>query len=263
MTLVWTPGWNGLTEPEAVSYVAAVEAADGQPLEFATAKAINDFVIGCKNDGIWNAIKASCILAGARTLAGALVPLVGTAPTNFNFVSGDYNRETGLVGNGSTKYLNTNRNNNADPQDNHSQGVFVHTAQPSDSAAYIGVATGAITGATHLGVDYVSSFAFFRSRAITAFTSIGLQGATGLLGTTRSSGSSFTFRVASSSTTSNTASETSASGNVYVFARNVSDAINVPTSGRLQFYWIGESLDLALLDARVTSLINAFAAAIP
>jgi hypothetical protein len=31
----------------------------------------------------------------------------------------------------------------------------------------------------------------------------------------------------------------------------------------MSFYSIGESLDLALLDARVTDLINAFAAAIP
>jgi len=35
------------------------------------------------------------------------------------------------------------------------------------------------------------------------------------------------------------------------------------TNARLAFYSIGESLDLALLDARVTTLINAFAAAIP
>jgi hypothetical protein len=67
------------------------------------------FVNGCKADGIWNAIKASCILAGARTLNGALVPLVGTAPTNFNFVDWCYNRKTGLVGDGSTKYLDSNR----------------------------------------------------------------------------------------------------------------------------------------------------------
>jgi hypothetical protein len=32
---------------------------------------------------------------------------------------------------------------------------------------------------------------------------------------------------------------------------------------RIAFYSIGESLDLALLDARVTDLINAFGAAIP
>jgi hypothetical protein len=69
-------------DSDAAAYIAAVEAADGQALETATRTAIDSFVKGCKNDGIWNAIKASCILAGARTLAGALVPLVGTAPTS-------------------------------------------------------------------------------------------------------------------------------------------------------------------------------------
>jgi hypothetical protein len=50
---------------------------------------------------------------------------------------------------------------------------------------------------------------------------------------------------------------------VYVFGRNASNALNAPTSGRLQFYWIGESLDLAALDTRVTDLINAIGVAIP
>jgi hypothetical protein len=44
-----------------------------------------------------------------------------------------------------------------------------------------------------------------------------------------------------------------------VFGRGTADY----TAARLAFYSIGESLDLALLDARVTDLINAFAAAIP
>ena len=35
------------------------------------------------------------------------------------------------------------------------------------------------------------------------------------------------------------------------------------TNARISFYSIGESLDLALLDARVTTLMNAIAAAIP
>ena len=125
MTLRWVPGWNGLTEPEAVSYVAAVEAADGQELEFGVAKAINDFVLGCKNDGIWDAIKACCILAGARTLSGALVPLVGAAPSKFGTEAGwNYNRETGLKGNGTDNYLNSNRNNQDDPQSNKHLSVY-------------------------------------------------------------------------------------------------------------------------------------------
>jgi hypothetical protein len=97
-------------DAEADAYIAAVEAADGQALEPGVKFAIKNFVLCCKQDGIWSAIKASCILAGARTRLGALTPLVGTAPTSFNFVDGDYNRKTGLVGDGSTKYLDSNRN---------------------------------------------------------------------------------------------------------------------------------------------------------
>jgi hypothetical protein len=45
---------------------------------------------------------------------------------------------------------------------------------------------------------------------------------------------------------------------VLVFERGASDY----TSSRFAFYSIGESLDLAKLDARVTDLINAFDTAI-
>jgi len=251
-------------DPDAQSYITAVEAADGQALEVGVRDAINAFVVGCKSDGIWAAIKAACIMAGARTLAGALVPLVGTAPTNNNFVAGDYDRETGLVGDGSTKYLDSNRGNNVDPQNNHSQGIFINTAQSSGASVYIGSGGGTATGATHQGVDYSLSTSFHRSRfGTTVAGRAGGQSSTGFFGMTRSSGSSFTYRVAGISTASNTASQTPAGGNVYVFGRNVSNSVNFPTNGRLQFYWIGESLDLALLDARVTALVNAIGAAIP
>jgi hypothetical protein len=108
---------------------SSVEAADGQALETATRMAINSFVKGCKADGIWPAIKASCILAGARTLTGALIPLVGSAPTNNGFIGigTDYVRKTGLVGNGSTKYLDSNRANNADPQNSNHNACWVST----------------------------------------------------------------------------------------------------------------------------------------
>jgi hypothetical protein len=103
-------------DPDAAAYLRAVEAADGQALETPVKRAVDDFFRGTKADGTFSALKAACILCGARTLAGALVPLAGTAPTNNNFVDADYNRETGLVGNGSTKYLDSNRAENADPQ---------------------------------------------------------------------------------------------------------------------------------------------------
>jgi hypothetical protein len=43
-------------------------------------------------------IKASVPMAGARTRLGAMTPLVGPAPTSFNFGDNDYNRKTGLGG---------------------------------------------------------------------------------------------------------------------------------------------------------------------
>ena len=252
MTLRWVPGWNGLTEPEAVSYVAAVEAADGQELEFGVARAINDFVTGCKQDKIWDAIKACCILAGARTLSGALVPLVGTAPTNFNFVSGDYNRETGLVGDASTKYLDSNRDNSADPQDNQHLAVYVGQLRATGSRFYM-ASDFAISGTSSISdVDVRSRF--------TAGQNIN-SNYLGLVGVTRSSGSAYSHRTNNTTTLFAGSSQPPSSSAIHVFG--CSNATPVRGDARLAFYSIGESLDLAALDTRVSNLITAIGAAIP
>jgi hypothetical protein len=257
MSWVITPTYDGLvSDADATAYLAAVQAADGQLLEPAVRIAVNNFIVGCKADGIWNAIKASCILAGARTLAGALVPLVGTAPTNFNFVSGDYNRKTGLVGDGSTKYLDSNRNNNADPQNNNHNSVYVSTAQTSTVGQYIGTGS-ADPGRNNLGHNPVVPESFARNRSSAGTPAAGT--ATGLTGHSRSSGTSYVLRTNGSNATANEVSNTPENAIVNVFRRGTGSYANA----RLAFYSIGESLDLALLDSRVTTLINAFAAAIP
>jgi hypothetical protein len=250
-------------DTDAQTYITAVETADGASLETGVKDAINAFVVGCKADGIWNAIKASCILSGARTLAGALVPLVGTAPTNFNFVAGDYNRKTGLVGNGSTKYLNSNRNNNADPQNSKHISVYA-SANTSPSRVYIG-AGGAVAGRSSLGSGPTSTFSF----AVVNSTASYSCGATnvGFMGASRASSAAFTARGGGSTLSHSdpsAVSSTPTSGSIYVFAReNNSSVAEIYTDARLAFYSIGESLNLALLDARVTTLVAAFAAAIP
>jgi hypothetical protein len=252
----------GIDDPDAAVYVAAVEAADGEALETATKVAIHSFVKGCKADGIWPAIKASCILAGARTLTGALVPLVGAAPTNFNFVSGDYNRKTGLVGDGSTKYLDSNRNNNADPQDSNHNAVYVSSAGQSGALGiYIGAGETA-SGANNLGRSGGTPTDFiFRNRAsnTSLFVSANQGAATGFAGASRSNASNFVGRVGGSNSTFTHPSGAVSSFQVFIFKRESAGI----TNARLAFYSIGESLNLALLDARVTDLINAFAAAIP
>ena len=267
MTLRWVPGWNGLTEPEAVSYVAAVEAADGEPLEFGVAKAINDFVLGCKNDGIWSAIKASCILAGARTLNGALVPLAGTAPTNFSFVSGDYDRKTGLVGDGSTKYLDSNRANNADPESNVHIGYYATTLVANGTTAYlIGSSAASANDALHIASTSSTNpnSHIFRCRQDSSSTGVVANQQAGLAALNRNNSSSYTFRNGGVTTTfSNATAAGTTTFTHYVFGMNQANSLQLPSAARIAFYSIGEALNLALLDARVTTLINAFGAAIP
>jgi hypothetical protein len=101
-------GYIGTDDPDAEAYIAAVEAADlaadptAEPLETATKVAIHSFVKGAKADGILACHQGKLHPGWCAHSLGALTPLVGTAPTSFNFVDGDYNRKTGyLVGDGS------------------------------------------------------------------------------------------------------------------------------------------------------------------
>ena len=244
MTLIVRPGFQ--FDTDASTYIEAVEVADAQALETATRYAINDFVIGCKQDGTWSAIKASCILAGARTLTGALVPLVGAEPTNEGpFVSGDYNRKTGLVGDGSTKYLDTGRALNADPLDSFHLSLRVSTG------------TGLMGDPTGIGSNFLRGDNAVRARASATFTTAAAA-APYFIGTQRSNSAGFSARVGGTGFDYVRVSANTDTVNCAVFKHN-----NFFSSARLAFYSIGESLNLALLDARVSALITAFGVAIP
>ncbi len=109
--------WRGQTivrrwDEDALAYIVRTEIADGQTMETKVRLAINQFVLQCKRDASpdggrsnWEALQNVGLLAGPRTLNGALLALKGGNPTNFNFVSGDYNATTGLKGNGVNKAL--------------------------------------------------------------------------------------------------------------------------------------------------------------
>jgi hypothetical protein len=246
-----------LYDSTAAAYIAAVEAADGQALESSIKTAYNDFIVGCKSDGIWSALKASCILAGARTLSGALIPLVGTAPTNANFVSGDYNRETGLKGNGSTKRIAANYAYPSALQNNCHVAIFQ---------------TGTDTGGHNFGaVDagnsgtFLVAEAFRRSRQYNAGTSIFTPTSPnyiGFQGLNRNSLSFFQYRSATGTRQASIASFSTTLPEFSIFARSRFSSADNYSPVRQTFYSIGESLDLAALDTRVSNLMTAINAAI-
>jgi hypothetical protein len=253
-------------DPDALRYIAAVQAADQQSLEPAVRKAITDFIVGCKADGIWSAIKASCILMGARTLLGALTPLVGPAPTNNGpFVSGDYNRKTGLKGNGSSKYLGSGVTAALTAQNNHSLGVLQTADGQSAVSCLIG---GGGIGTAGDGfsqiINVTSSTGIYRNRSTIAQTPAG--GTTYSTSTPAITGCS---RAASGSATYYSNGFTG-SFNDASFAPDSANTIDVfrRTSGnhaacRIGFYWIGESLNMGTLESRATALHTALGAAIP
>jgi hypothetical protein len=274
MTLIIEKGitlrrtWQPM-DPDAATYITAVETTDGQALEERTKIAIDNFVLGCKADGIWSAIKASCILAGARTLAGALVPLVGTAPTNpfVNpadeslgrlFVSGDYNRKTGLLGDGTTKYLDANRNNNVEPPT--SKHLMVFQTEASTTV----VNRQALGGANASGGSVLRTSTTNRVYRVNSSAQYNVPDLTfvyGAWGASRNNDTEISVRYAKSSTiVANASAVTPNSSTIFVFAQ-VDAPATAFFNGRIAFYSIGESLDLALLDARVTDLITAIGAA--
>jgi hypothetical protein len=249
-------------DPDALSYLSAVEAADGQGLETGVKIAINNFVLDCKADGIWNSIVTSCIMAGARTVAGALVPLRGNAPTNNNFVAGDYSRTLGLIGDDSTKYLNTGYNNNDTtnfPQDDSHMSCYVTTSQTDAAGTLVGT-TNSVGGQLSLHYNTTTNI-ICRNRA-SATSTLSLA-PIGFQGQSRNNSSNFFRRFTSASGASDaTVTATSlAPVNLLlgVFAVGTGTQFS---NARMSFYSIGKSLSIPSLDTRVTTLMSAISEAL-
>jgi hypothetical protein len=263
------PTQGGFASPDADAraYLAAVRIADGSNLEPAVAKAISDFVIGCKADGIWTAIKASCLLGGARTLSGALVPLKGPAPTNNNFVSGDYNRKTGLKGNGGGKYLGTNYIANSNPQNDNHLGFY---RTETDSAATLRLFMG--TGESAAGSCRIWSNNGSSDMTSNANTAGGLNNVfvsntrnnLGLIAYSRTASNNTNLTAGADSNSSSLGSTTILATEISVFRMTANfTASNQGTDSRILFYSTGNSLNLGLLQTRLDTLKDAFALAIP
>lgn len=251
-------------DADAAAYLNAVEAADGQDLEAAVRAAINDFVVGCKADGIWTPIKASCILAGARTLNGALVPLVGSAPTNNNFVPADYNRKTGLKGNGTTKWLNTNRLQTEAGRDNQHGAIWV-----SDTALTGTVDALSVGGSTasYFGIGYsgTSDDVFLRNQGNGSVLPNRGTGTNRFIGAQRAS-TTMTVRYNYEDFTLASGTNANIAQPFTLYAYRGSSSPNTVsrfTNARLSFYSIGEAINFTSLESRVATLMTALNSAIP
>lgn len=180
--------------------------ADGQLLEYAVKIAMNRLVVSAKQLGVWDAGAQLTIAAGARTLDGALVPLLGSALTNYNFVSGDYTRKGGLKGDGATKYLQCVPGNTY-PQNDVSLFVIISSASSLTGltrvamlAGNMGTGTGSGSSSRiHLGkgnsqVNNNSLYTRCQSIDPPELPSGSANNYTGFFGICRNSGEDYTIR---------------------------------------------------------------------
>ena len=241
--------------PMTRDYIARLQAVDGHEPVF---DAANDYLIReLVNLGgaYWDTMGTMTTLCG-KLFAGLLVPLRDgmNVGTNINFVSGDFNSKTGLVGDGSSKYINSNRNNNADGQNDHALGAWV-TALPS--------ATGVrgLIGSNSTTDINIGSSGIFRSGMHTTayqvrsrFTEVSdpfnvssTADALGLVAISRSAGSNFTFRAKGANTT--VTGDSMTPGN---FETHVLRSQTFYGNQRITLYHIGPALNLATLDGILT-----------
>lgn len=95
--------------PDAAAWAANADtswSAVASPERRTADQAVAEFEGLLRRMGIWDGLDQALVYAG-DSLASALVPLKGAAPINYNFVEGDYTETGGLVGDGSTKYLDS------------------------------------------------------------------------------------------------------------------------------------------------------------
>lgn len=245
-------------DADAERYLAAVESADGAPLETAVRDAVSDFVIGCKEDGIWGSILTSSILMGARTLAGALTPLAGRAPTNSNFVRTDYNRKTGLTADGSTKRLDTGARNHDSPINSTHFSVFIASATTSFQGLF-GTDAVARNDST-FSFTFNNQVQFVRVRSSGSASTTGTGGVSNrFFGASRNNPNSFDMRIRNGTQTAAVASGVlSLNGTLWLF-------LSEGTWGAqtINFYSHGTAVNLVALESRVTALSAAISAAIP
>jgi len=180
-------------------------------------------------------------------------------PTMFGTVAGwNYNRKTGLQGNGTNNYLNTNRDSISDPQDDFHQAVY-SSAPISGISALIGT-----SGTGHGSHIFFNVLKYEMRNRHDGLASSAPNTLGGFVGSSRSSSASYDYRAnGASSTALITSIPVPGSRNHFVFARNNGTSAEFFATQSIAFYSIGESLDLALLDTRVTTLMSDLAAAIP
>jgi hypothetical protein len=249
---------------EARQWIDAVQAADGQALEPAVITAMVDLIEGIKTDYSGFAdFESMLIMAGPRTLAGALVPFRGPAPTNDGFVSGDYDRRAGFSGGGNGKSIATNYSFSADRRTSHHVVFNTHSGSAGSWLIYftnasnfsLSQTTGTVSvqqnGSVVSDIRVSSARNTLTAPQSTLVTQTGYNTPPGFRGIQRLIDTEFT--VLGTSATSTPHIKTSCTAGEWLlspFHLLPNEPVNTGT-GNMNFWCAGAGIDLAALRTRL------------
>jgi len=218
----------------------------------------NTYVIALKaaaspNPGVsqWQAIKWMHLLNGSG-FAGIQVPLKGSAGTFNNFVSGDYVRTTGIIGDAVNKFIDSNRAGSADGQNNYSLGMYITTASSGNNRCVFGNGT-AVSGGSRASTVNSGVNMEIRAKAASVITVAGGAASTGITGISRNNSANFDARMAGVVTNHISASSVNAAAELAFFASDVTGAF--PTNARGSIIWMGDAVDLANFQTLTATLM--------
>ena len=275
MTVIWSPGFNGVTDSDAAAWMDAVETADNAELEHDVVVAVNKFVTNLKLEGLWHNIRGCGILAGARTLNGALTPLKGPAVTNNGFVTADYDRELGLQGtHSSTKYIDTNVDHIDEEGGNQHMSVYTSNLQADGYGIMMGADYYQFSGTPPTGPSAIdrspSSYWTYRPGGA-QYQPTNSPDGPGLFGWNCFGTNQGDHEHIASSTLGGVGNPTifgstpvaKVNSNYWIFDGNNNTNATSRYSGKISWWSFGSSLDLVKLDTHVSTLFAELAAAIP
>jgi hypothetical protein len=269
--MIFTKASGFTYDPDALAWITAVEAADELALETDVKLAVNAHVLDLKGSpspvgGVsqWQALNHYTILVGPRTLAGVQVRLKGaTAPTFNNFIIGDLNRETGLKGNSSNKWINLNIAGNGGWGTTGNASIGVYVTEGAGATGYRESffgdtdAIGGILMTAHNDPNDGQ----VRKRFWGSLPVDGDGTATGLYACSRRNTTAIRVCEANSIRTITASVQSRRSEDIAVLARDISG--NNCGNQRISGHFLGNQIDEAAFAASHVTLLAAIAAAIP
>jgi hypothetical protein len=232
----------------ARDYFARLDAVSGRVTAYDRANANLIDALVALGGAYWDTAGTITTLC-AKGFDGLTVPLRDgmNVGTSYNFVSGDMNVKTGLKGDGTSKYIASGRNNNADGQNNKSIGVWLSAL--GDRAATEGLIGAGSTGDSHL--LRASTSLFFRINYSTATAVATGDWSSGYIGAQRSSATEINWRNGGSTATASQGSTTPLDSETFVFRRGANYVAH-----RVSAYHIGPALTLATLDGILSTFMT-------